>query len=210
MKKEKGLNPVGVDAVVVPPLFSCIVVDPPWEVKFGEDRNRDKRASTGSPKGTWSRPNMNYNTMTLEEIKRLPVGQLAEKNAHLYLWTINKYIEQSYEVARAWGFKPSCLLTWAKTPRGLGLGGTFVQTTEHILFCRKGKNTAKGRIVSSWWNWKRPEKVTGPKHSRKPDEFQNMIETVSPGPYLEMFARQKRQGWFTWGNEVTNDICLKG
>jgi hypothetical protein len=115
-----------------------MVADPPWDVKFGEDTRRAERASTGSPKGTWTPAAMNYNTMTLDEIKAPPVANVAADNAHLYIWTINAYIEQTYAVARAWSFRPVALLTWAKTPRGLGFGGAFVQTTEHILFRRRG------------------------------------------------------------------------
>lgn len=182
--------------------YSTIVADPPWDVKFGEDTRRAERASTGSPKGTWTPAAMNYNTMTLDEIKALPVANAAAENAHLYIWTINAYIEQTYALARAWSFRPVALLTWAKTPRGLGFGGAFVQTTEHVLFCRRGLDIAKQRVDSTWWNWTRPEKDTGPKHSRKPEAFQTLVESVSPGPYLEMFARRKRDGWDVWGNEV--------
>lgn len=183
--------------------YSTIVADPPWDVKFGQDTKRGERDSTGGPKGGWvSEANINYNTMTLDEIKALPVASAAAENAHLYIWTINAYIEQTYALARAWSFRPVALLTWAKTPRGLGFGGAFVQTTEHVLFCRRGLDIAKQRVDSTWWNWTRPEKDTGPKHSRKPEAFQRLVESVSPGPYLEMFARRKRDGWDVWGNEV--------
>src|SRR4030095_14894113 len=86
--------------------YSTIVADPPWEVKFGEDMNRAERPSTGSPKGTWTAPAMNYDTMNLEEICALPVTSIATQDAHLYIWTINAYIEQTYTVARRWGFQP--------------------------------------------------------------------------------------------------------
>jgi len=147
---------------------------------------------------------MEYPTMTVEEIAALKVP--ADNEAHLYLWTINRYIEAAYAVARAWGFRPVVLLTWAKKPRGMGLGGAYVQTTEHMLFARRGVLKTKRRIDSTWWNWKRPENGTGPKHSRKPEAFQTVVESVSPGPYLEMFARRKRHGWHVWGNELANDV----
>ena len=182
--------------------FKCIVADPPWPIKFGDDKHRDKRPSTGGPKGTWSKPRIGYATMTVAEIESLPVRKIVDADAHLYLWTINKFIKEAYGVATAWGFTPSCLLTWAKAPRGLGLGGAFVQTTEHILFARRGSLMAKRRVDTSWWSWTRPESGTGPMHSRKPHEMQDMVETVSPGPYLEMFARRPRDGWTVWGNEV--------
>jgi N6-adenosine-specific RNA methylase IME4 len=139
--------------------------------------------------------------MTIADIAALPVADFAEADAHLYLWAINAHLEASYSVARAWGFRPAQLLVWAKTPRGLGLGGAFTSTTEFVLFARRGSLRAIARTESSWWNWKRPEDRTGPSHSRKPDGFLDMVEQVSPGPYLEMFARRARFGWDYFGDE---------
>jgi N6-adenosine-specific RNA methylase IME4 len=158
--------------------FKTIVADPPWLVGRGPDWGSNEA----------SRP-LTYPTMSLEEIAALPVKRLAEDGSHLYLWTINKYLEQAYSVARAWGFSPSTVLVWAKRPH--------VLTTEFILFCRRGTCKALRRVDSTWWLWKRG------KHSQKPEEFQDMIESVSPGPYLELFARRQRPGWTVWGNEVT-------
>lgn len=140
--------------------------------------------------------------MTLDEIAALPIASLADDNAHLYLWTTNAFLERTYDVARAWGFRPSQLLTWAKAPRGLGMGGAFTNTTEFVLFARRGSLKPLTRTDSSWWNWKRG------KHSAKPDAFFDVVEAVSPGPYLELFARRKRLGWDSWGNEVESDIAL--
>lgn len=165
--------------------FKTIVADPPWDVMRGPDYN-----SNGP-----SKP-LPYPTMTLAEIEDMPVSGVAAKDAHLYIWTINKYIEQTYAIARAWGFKPSCLLTWAKKPHGIGIGGTYVQTTEHVLFARRGTCKALRRVDSTWWTWPRG------RHSAKPEAFQDMVETVSPGPRLELFARRERPGWTVWGNEV--------
>jgi N6-adenosine-specific RNA methylase IME4 len=137
-----------------------------------------------------------YPSMSLQEIEAVPVKELSDENAHLYLWTINKYIQESYDIARSWGFEPSCLLTWIKPPHGIGLGGTFIQTTEHLLFCRKGTLEAKKRIDTTWFKYPRG------KHSEKPEEFRKMIEEVSPGSRIELFARQKLKGWESWGNEI--------
>jgi N6-adenosine-specific RNA methylase IME4 len=125
------------------------------------------------------------------------------------LWVINKYVEQAYSIAKSWGFTPSTLLVWAKNPLGGGLGGTFRITTEFVLFCRRGTLPALRKITGTWWNWKRPYDERGkPKHSAKPEAFQDMVENISPGPYLEMFARRKRPGWDVWGNEVESDINI--
>lgn len=169
--------------------YSTIVADPPWDVKRG--------APQGRPEGVQlaSEP-LPYPTMTVEEICELPVTNAAADNAHLYIWTINKYIEDTYRVARAWGFQPSTMLYWLKEPKGIGLGGTYALCVEPILFCRRGTLAAKKRCDRNWWSWPR-----GP-HSVKPPGFQTLVEEYSPGPYLEMFARRKRDGWDVWGNEV--------
>lgn len=167
------------------------MADPPWQVAAGPPW-----ASSGK-----SRP-LIYPTMSIKEIAAMPIDKLAGDSCHLYIWTINKFIEETYSIARAWGFSPSALLTWCKTPHGLGLGGTFVQTTEHILFARKGTCKAFRRVNSTWWQWKRG------RHSEKPEAFIDMVESVSPGPYLELFARRNRLGWSTWGNEALCHIKL--
>ncbi len=174
-------------------LFRTIVADPPWDVKSG--------APQGRPAGVQlaSEP-LPYPTMTVEEICALPIGRLADENAHLYIWTINKYVEDTYRVARAWGFQPSTLLYWFKEPKGIGLGGTYATCVEPILFCRRGTLAAKKRCDRNWWTWPRGE------HSAKPPGFQTVVEEHSPGPYLEIFARRKRHGWASWGNEIASDV----
>jgi len=135
--------------------------------------------------------------MSIDDIASLPVSQIADKNAHLYLWTINKYIEQTYEIARKWGFKPSCLLTWCKPRHGIGIGGTFVQTTEHLLFCRRGTLTAQKRIDTTWFEQARLA------HSVKPDFFRNLIVEVSGDlPRIELFGRVQQNGWDVLGNGI--------
>jgi N6-adenosine-specific RNA methylase IME4 len=97
-------------------LYCTIVADPPWRVAAGPRSLHDPRELT--------RP-LAYATMSPDEIKAVPVADLAADDAHLYLWTINAYVEQAYGIARAWGFVPSTLLVWAKSPKGRGLGGAF-------------------------------------------------------------------------------------
>lgn len=140
--------------------------------------------------------------MDTDAITALPVGALGDDDAHLYLWVINCQIENAYRIVRAWGFNPRTLLTWAKVPRGIGLGGTFTQTTEHVLFARRGRDVRTSRANSTWWTWKRGT------HSTKPEAFLDLVESVSPGPYLELFARRQRLGWDTWGNEALEHVRL--
>lgn len=172
--------------------YNIIYADPPWNVKRGP----------GWDSNGLSRP-LPYPTMSIKEIKCMPVKEICEKNAHLYLWVINKYIPEAYEIAKSWGFKPSCLLTWVKPPHGIGLGGTYIQTTEHLLFCRRGTLKARKRVDRSVFGHKRLRR------SEKPDMFRNMIVDVSGDlPRIELFARQKTEGWDVWGNEVESTVDL--
>jgi N6-adenosine-specific RNA methylase IME4 len=134
--------------------------------------------------------------MTLEDIAGLPVSDMADKDAHLYVWTVNRHLEATYGIIRGWGFRPSTTMVWCKAPMGLGMGGAFTLTTEYVILARRGNLKHVGKVDSSWWQWKR-----GP-HSQKPDAFIDLVEQVSPGPYLEMFARRQRMGWDAWGDEV--------
>jgi N6-adenosine-specific RNA methylase IME4 len=177
--------------------YKTIVADPAWQYgKWGK----------ANP---LSRPNskvydMPYQTMTVEEIKALPVNKLADENCELYLWATQKYLPDAFEVLKAWGFKYCQTLIWCKTPRGLGQGGVYCPTNEFLILGRKGKMPKVKRIDSTWWLTKRPHNS----HSTKPEFFQDMIETVSAEPRLEMFARRERKGWSVWGNEVENSITI--
>jgi N6-adenosine-specific RNA methylase IME4 len=189
--------------------YRTIVADPPWPMK-------DSGSRTHSDGGCWDKAGagmagkrsvLPYDVMTIDAISNLPVEDLAEDDAHLYLWAVNAYLEDAYMVARWWGFKPSTLLTWCKPPMGLGLGGTYVNTTEFVLFCRRGTLPALRRWPSTWHEAGRQYVgASGPTHSAKPLAFTDIIEQVSPGPYLEMFARRNRLGWDTWGNECRCDV----
>lgn len=192
-------------------VFATVVADPPWEVKAGRPLGayvlQDGRQLFGGPKGETRSRDLAYPQMSVEQIAALKIP--SADDCHLYLWTINRYVDEAFDVARAWGFKYSTLLTWAKNPMGGGLGGCYGISTEHVLFCRRGTLPAKCDVNTTWFNWKRPYKNGYPQHSAKPPEFYGMVEQVSPGPYLEMFARQPRAGWSVWGNEVKSDVEIK-
>jgi N6-adenosine-specific RNA methylase IME4 len=171
--------------------FRTIVADPPWAYgAWGTPSDR--------PNQTKVRP-MPYPTMTVADIAALPVAGCAADDCDLYLWTTQKYLPDAFGVMQAWDFRYCQTLTWCKAPRGLGQGGLFCPTTEFLLLGRKGRMPqGKRRIDSTWWQVKRPHNS----HSTKPEAFQDMIETVSDGPRLELFARRPREGWTVWGNEV--------
>jgi N6-adenosine-specific RNA methylase IME4 len=187
--------------------YRTIVADPPWE-------KPDTGAHTHTPNGRWDTSGAGmagkasvtpYPQMTLSEIEALPISDLAEEDAHLYVWTFGPYSPETYRLVRSWGFKPSALLTWCKPPMGLGFGGAYVPTTEHLLFARRGADVRRRRWDSTWMAASRPY-GRGPIHSAKPEAWLDVIEQVSPGPYLEMFARRNRLGWDTWGNEALEHV----
>lgn len=194
--------------------YSTIVADPPWDVAAGRSIGRYEMRDGKQLFGVTdeaARP-LAYPSMTVEEIKALRVADVAAKDAHLYLWTTNGYLQHAFDVARAWGFEPSTTLVWAKNVMGGGLGGAFGISTEFVLFCRRGSLKAHGRVGGTWFNWKRPYDERGkPRHSAKPREFITLVEEVSPGPYLEIFARENRAGWHAWGNECeSQSLRLNG
>lgn len=176
--------------------YRTIVVDPPWPQKAGgpltgREGFLDTRGSLPMP----------YRTMTVPEIAALDVP--ADPDAHLYLWTTSRFLRDAFGVLEAWGFRYSTTLVWAKAPIGAGLGGAYGIATEFVLFGRRGNAPTLERVGRNWWTWKRHYDERGkPMHSAKPEEFYAMVENVSPGPYLDMFARRTRIGWDSWGDEA--------
>jgi N6-adenosine-specific RNA methylase IME4 len=175
-------------------LYRTIVADPPWPI----ERTPGGYARSNGAKGNAPMP---YPTMTIADIAALPVSVLAEKNAHLYLWTVQSHLADSFDTAKQWGFRVSSVLVWCKQ-RGGFVGGTFFPNVEFVLFCRRGTLPSKTKINGQWFTWPRGE------HSAKPEAFQDIVEQVSPGPYLELFARRARLGWDVWGNEVASDSAV--
>lgn len=169
--------------------YATVVADPPWAPALGSTW-----ATATTDK---ARPQKHYGTLSVEEIKAL--APPTRRQAHLWLWVLSQHIDWGYEVARAWGFEPQQTITWAKP--GLGVG-RFQSNTEHILVCRKGSRHGNpfGPTGGTWFSWPRG------RHSEKPAEFYDLVERVSPPPFLEMYARTPRLGWAAWGNEIPSDI----
>lgn len=169
------------------PPYRTVVADPPWAPSLGSTwatRYTDK-----------ARPQKHYDTMSLEDIVSMPVDRIIEPKAHLWLWVLNQHVDWGYTVARAWGFEPQQMVTWCKP--GLGVGG-FQCNTESVLVCRKGSRHGNpfGGTGGTWFEWPRG------RHSQKPEAFYDLVERVSPGPYVELFARRARLGWDVWGDEI--------
>ncbi|EKD44819.1 MAG: hypothetical protein ACD_70C00216G0001 [uncultured bacterium] len=168
-----------------------ILADPPWQFqnRTGKMAPEHKRLSR-------------YSTLTLTEIMKIPVESAVAEQAHLYLWVPNALLMEGLKVMEAWGFKYKANIVWHKIrkdggPDGRGVGFYFRNTTELLLFGIRGKmRTLKpGRTQVNIIKSRKRE------HSRKPDEQYLLIESCSPGPYLELFARGARKNWNVWGNE---------
>jgi N6-adenosine-specific RNA methylase IME4 len=176
--------------------FKTILADPPWQFqnKTGKVAPEHRRLNR-------------YGTMSLDDIKSLPVSQIAASTAHLYLWVPNALLPEGIDVLRTWGFQYKSNIVWHKVRKdggsdGRGVGFYFRNVTELILFGVRGKNARTlqpGRTQVNYLATRKRE------HSRKPDEQYDIIQSCSPGPYLEMFARGARKGWAIWGDQADDN-----
>jgi N6-adenosine-specific RNA methylase IME4 len=188
-------------------LYRTIVVDPPWPQNGGGPLKGGHAEGFIGTRGSQPMP---YPVMSLPKIASMDITSLADPTGcHLYLWTTNGFLPAAFSIVDGWGFRYSTLLVWAKNPMGGGLGGAYGISTEYCLFARKGNCATTSRIRGTWFNWKRPYDERGkPRHSAKPTAFYDMVKTVSPGPYVELFARQSRAEWDTWGDQTPNALNL--
>ena len=170
-------------ALVGKQVFSTIVLDPPWD--WGDEGDADQLGR--------ARPT--YQTMPLGELMKLPVAALAAKNSHVYLWITNRSLPKGFALLDAWGFRYITTLTWCKP--SIGMGNYFRGSTEQILFGVRGSLALKRKDIGTWFAARRPGR-----HSTKPPESYELIESCSPAPYLEMFSRSGRKGWTVWGAEA--------
>jgi N6-adenosine-specific RNA methylase IME4 len=172
--------------------YGTILVDPPWQFqnRTGKVAPEHKRLAR-------------YPTLTLQEIKEIPVSLASQPQCRLYLWVPNALLKEGLEVMQAWGFEYKTNIVWHKVrkdggPDGRGVGFYFRNTTELILFDIRGRirTLAPGRTQVNVLRTQKRE------HSRKPDELYDLIEACSPGPFLELFARGQRKKWSQWGKQV--------
>ena len=176
--------------------YKTIYADPPWQFQ-----NRTGKVAPEHKRLT------RYNTLTLDEITKIPVAEVADEKSHLYLWVPNALLPEGLQVMKAWGFEYKTNIIWEKIrkdgmPDGRGVGFYFRNVTEILLFGIRGEKNRTLNAGRSQVNLIRSIKR---EHSRKPDEMIKLIEECSAAPYLELFARGNREGWDMWGNQATDD-----
>lgn len=176
--------------------YKTIYADPPWQFQ-----NRTGKVAPEHKRLT------RYDTMTLDEIKQLPVSDVVDEKGHLYLWVPNALLPEGLEVMKAWGFEYKTNIIWEKVrkdgmPDGRGVGFYFRNVTEILLFGIKG---SKNRTLDPGRSQVNLIRSIKREHSRKPDEFIPLIESCSSAPFLEIFARGARKNWDMWGNQATED-----
>jgi N6-adenosine-specific RNA methylase IME4 len=172
--------------------FGAILIDPPWRFanrtgKMAPEHRRLHR----------------YPTMSFDDIAALPVGELALPKSHLYLWCPNALLLEGLQIMKGWGFTYKTNIVWYKTrkdggPDGRGVGFYFRNVTELLLFGTRGnlRTLRPGRRQVNIMVSRKQE------HSWKPSETYSIIEACSPGPYVELFARQQRPKWTSWGDQA--------
>jgi N6-adenosine-specific RNA methylase IME4 len=171
--------------------FATVLADPPWQFanRTGKMAPEHRRLAR-------------YPTLPLSVIMALPLPELLEPRAHLYLWVPNALLAEGLEVMTRWGFTYKTNLVWYKVrqdggPDRRGVGFYFRNVTELVLFGARGQNVRTlppGRRMPNLLLSRKRE------HSRKPDQLYDLIESCSPKPWLELFARHSREGWTQWGD----------
>lgn len=179
--------------------YQIIYADPPWRFKYQSEVNKTNR---------YNRVEAHYPVMELEDIKNLPIADLAGKDSVLFLWATYPLLDKAFEVMKEWGFKyKTCGFTWVKTNKDgtpfRGMGYWTMANAELCLIASKGHPHRIRKDI--------PQIILSQKekHSKKPDAVrQRIVELMGDVPRIELFAREKTDGWDVWGNEVESDISL--
>jgi N6-adenosine-specific RNA methylase IME4 len=183
--------------------YRTIVADPPWSYDDGLPGSGQRGADS------------HYDTLPWQMVAGMApqISEVADSHAHLWLWCTNSFIVEAHQIAEAWGFDPKTLVTWVKVLNApielpperesavpvkerIGMGHYLRNTTEHLLFASKGNLGTERSDMPTHFFAERAE------HSSKPEKSYRLISEMSEGPYLELFARDSREGWDVWGNEV--------
>lgn len=180
-ENQRRLEEIKAQPVIVPEgKFQCVVADPPWPMnRIHRDLYPDKVG-------------MDYPTMTEDELMACPyVPDKAADNCHLYLWTTHRFLPMALRLVEHWGFRYQCLMTWVKN-EGM-VPYSWMYSTEHVLFCRKGNLQLERLGMRLHFSAKERQQ------SRKPDEFYDLVRQASPGPRIDIFSREQREGFEQFG-----------
>lgn len=178
--------------------YRTIVADPPWPYDDGFSTQSKSREWRGPDHRTY----LPYPSMTLDEIRALPIAALADTDCRLFLWTTNRYLPQALSISALWGFRYRQLLVWHKRDGNMG-GSVAPSSAEFVIVATLGDPARVSKMPSSVIATAAPKK-----HSTKPDIWLDYFEQVSPPPYVELFARRHRLGWDVWGLESANTATL--
>jgi N6-adenosine-specific RNA methylase IME4 len=183
--------------------YRTIVADPPWPYPAGFAKTKGGRVADGTARRDHAA--LPYAAMSLDAIKALPVSEMADGDAWLWLWTTNRYLPESFSVARAWGFEYRQMFVWHKNDGHPRFPATIAPNrAEYLLVCACGmpkrSNALASNVIDVPFN---PQTFS---HSQKPDAVLDQIEYACPGPYLEMFARRARFGWDYYGDESLGTV----
>jgi len=162
--------------------FASIVIDPPWS------------PDDSGIHSVFGRSEPDYATQTLEEIRAVPVPELADSDCHLYLWATHRTLRAAFDLLDAWGFRYVTALAWVKPH--FGMGNYFRGQHEHVLFAVRGSQPLKRKDAGTVFH-----APAGAEHSAKPEEFFALVESCSHAPYLELFGRKAREHWVVWGQD---------
>jgi N6-adenosine-specific RNA methylase IME4 len=189
---QKGLPMAATELTGLTGRYGTILIDPPWRFanrtgKMAPEHKRLRR----------------YPTMSFEEIAGIPIANHAQIQSHLYMWCPNALLLEGLQIMREWGFIYKTNIVWYKVrkdggPDGRGVGFYFRNVTELLLFGTRGKlrTLQPGRTQTNIIVSRKEE------HSKKPERAYEIVEACSPGPYVELFARQRRTGWHWWGDQA--------
>lgn len=190
--------------------YRTLLADPPWPYSQGfadggANHLKDGKYRATAERGPIRHKQLPYKPMTLLELRALPVNDLALSDARLFLWATSRYLPTAIDLLVAWGFEYKQTLIWDKRPNVNPLaGGVAAIAAEFLLVGARGAPGMLARWPSSIVTHRKARSM----HSAKPEVFIDMVETVSPGPYVELFARRHRLGWDVWGDESANTANL--
>lgn len=177
--------------------YNTIVIDPAWEISMTGKVNRPNHNENRAEK-------LPYKTMSLQEIKLIPIRKIANVGCHVYCWTTNKMIKNTFDVLESWGVNFHLVMPMIK-PSGITPCYGYVFASEFVLLGFYGKPMQKFASIGKL-NWLMFNNLgKGKKHSTKPDTFYKLIEQMSPAPRIDIFARKRRQNWEAFGDEVPNE-----